>query len=987
MAYNDSNANGDKNPLHNFDYNRAMIADSTALSSRRKERMLAEYDQRKAEESGDGTTPRGGGGSSAVDRKSLKASEEEAANDRLGGGYHPEEPGRVRRFITRRKVQAAGALVGAGLTGGVIGTSFLAGPLQFVHLAQVLHNAHFSQQEDAGDGRMGKMYRWLRSGGSAGETRLGWLGSKYHGRILADLASIGIVPDYGNFSTYKGFTVDLSHPDTPYTDMTPREAATAFEQNTGIKPTINGNRLQVDANTYWSQRKAIKASLGELNLNGVSTDARARVLRKFGLVSWHPMNIIDKKANNTALKIFNLLKEKWQTRLKTGVDPVQIDASAAREQTGVDSKGNPITTNQSATVDTSKSSKISDTLKSIAASKTLRITGGLGAAVGLVCAAKAVDDHVDEIRYAQIIAPLTRMGMDAITVGNQIMSGQDVDPDEVNYLAQSFNEVDSKGNVISNWNSAVEIRASTGQSGGVDPMETNGTKDLIGQHGVPWLDWTQNALVGALCSTAGQVVNGVVSVAIGIFSGGAVSTAAGFVASSIGGPLVIDKLSHLLAGEAADTAAHGALYGAETAYGAAFGANDSSVHTGGVALTSAEATKLSMQTQQEQRQAFDSESFFARTFDMTDYRSLAGHLADALSVSPTANAQGLLGTVMGAGSSAMQMPFNLIPNIAHADVVQPYDYPFSEYDFSQADLDNKTVGDPYVNAETVAKMLDTNCLNSDGTTNTSCSYIQKAETCFGDQISKDNSDHVWDVIPDQDVNMYSKAYDASGCRDAGNAEWLRVRMFILDTGVMEGYTCAQYDDPTSCQNNGAGTTAATTPATPSTSGTSLPSGSSQQLAKLILASPNITFQTPQEGQDFQEIVNTGHQTNCGNPAISPKLLGIILTASQKYKLVLGVFDDGHHCGDGLHDIGIAVDINGITPLDNSFPSTGNFINWNSGEQPLLKQFYAYMAGLLSANGGGAIGQQLCFTTETIPPKPNNVLFFPDSCDHVHVDVR
>ena len=1003
MANNGSDG-GDKGIYDDFDYNRALIADSTALSSRRKKRLLAEYDRQKAQgeatgsgESSAGIKAQEEGSASPLDtnrqprsvgKDDLRASEE--SSDQLGSGYKPEsEKSRLRRFLTKKRVQATGALVGASLTGGVVGISFISGPLEFVHIAQILHNAHFSQQEDAGDGRIGKMYRWLRAGGSAGETRLSWLGSKYHARILGDLAAIGITPQYGGLDTYKGFTLDIEHERSPYRGMTPQEAQAALEQKTGIKATIDGNKLRVDANTYWSQRAAIKASLSELNMNGISTAARARNMRIRGLVSWHPMTIIDKKANNTALKLFNFLKEKWTTRLKTGVDPVQIDASGAKLQT-TDAAGNPTTVDQSTTVDTSSSNKVADTLKSIAASKSLKITGGFGAAVGLVCAAKAVDDHIDDIRYVQIIMPLTRIGMDAITVGNQIMSGQDIDPEEVNYLAQQeFNNVDSKGNVLDNWNSAEEIRAETGQTGGIDPLATNGTKDLIGQKGVPWLDWTQNAVVGGLCSTAGQVVNGVLSVAIGIFSGGAVSTATGFIVGTLGGPLVIDKLSHILAGEAANVAAHGAEWGAEADYGVALGANDSSVHNGAVQLTQTESKQLSMQTQQEATQGFDSESFFARMLDVTDYRSLAGRLADTLSTSPTANARRLLGTVMDTSSSAMQLPFKLIvPNVAHADVVQPYDYPFSQYDFSRADLDNKTVGDPFANAETVAKMLDANCLNSDGTTNTSCSYISKAETCFGDQITKDNADHVWDVIPDATtVNMYSRFYDAKGCRDTGNADWLRVRFFILDTGVMEGYACAQYDDPTSCQNDGSGTTSTTAPSPPPATGTSIPNGTAQQLAKLIITNPNITFQTPQEQQDFQEIVNTGHQTNCGNPAISPKLLGIILTASQKYKLVPGVFDNGHHCGDGLHDIGIAADINGITPLDNSFPGTGNSIDWSAGEQPLLKQFYAYMAGLLSANGGGAIGQQLCFTSETIPPKPSNVLFFPDFCNHVHVDVR
>jgi hypothetical protein len=176
-----------------------------------------------------------------------------------------------------------------------------------------------------------------------------------------------------------------------------------------------------------------------------------------------------------------------------------------------------------------------------------------------------------------------------------------------------------------------------------------------------------------------------------------------------------------------------------------------------------------------------------------------------------------------------------------------------------------------------------------------------------------------------------------------------------------------------------------TTASASVGGTSIPSGTAEQLAQQLVASPNVSFQTPQEEADFKTIETTGHQTACGDPAISTTLLGVLLNITTKYQIVIGVLDDGHSCG-GFHSAGEAVDLNGITPLDGSYPGTGNFINWHANEQPLLKQFDTYVGTVLAANGGGGIGQQQCFTSVSAPTFPSNVTPFADTCTHQHIDV-
>src|SRR6185369_11647072 len=109
--------------------------------------------------------------------------------------------------------------------------------------------------------------------------------------------------------------------------------------------------------------------------------------------------------------------------------------------------------------------------------------------------------------------------------------------------------------------------------------------------------------------------------------------------------------------------------------------------------------------------------------------------------------------------------------------------------------------------------------------------------------------------------------------------------------------------------------------------------------------------------------------------------------SDKYKIVIGVLDDGHQCDGGNHPKGLAVDLNGITLLSDG-SSTGNEIHWQSNTQPLVKQFYTDVANILAANNaGGGLGQIQCFNAVSPPAPVAGVTFKTDACNHLHVYVN
>lgn len=931
----------------------------------------------------------------------LKAGEEHAADDTVGGGFNSDEADddsgskkKKKRFWTKKKVAAGGGITGAVVGGGLFGLSFLSGPLQFIHIAEVLHNSHFSQQEDAGDSRMGKMFRYLRNGKSAGATRLSWLGNKYHGKIIGDLNSIGINPDYGSLDSYKGFTVDTKHENSPYKDMSIEDAAKVFEEKTGIKPTIVGKTLKVDSKGFWGNRAALKASLSDLKLSGVTVAVRTRILGKFGMVSWHPLSRItgaaDVKVADLTKDKIKKYKEKWDTRYKTGTAPATVDGTGAKDETETtDKDGNKVTTTTAATAD--EQAAISNAPKNAGATlKGLKVSGsiagGAAAAAGLACALKAIDDGIGAIAYTQVILPMIRVGADAITVGNQIKSGQDVDPDELGYLSKYFSSVDSATGKTNSWTDSAPIKADMGGTGGIDMA--SGIKDTVQEQKPAWLSWTQSGAMSGLCSTAGQVITGIVGAVVGLISG-PVSFITGSLISMIAAGPIMTFVTNILSGDALNiTNMAGANYGNIADYGATMAANAASVVMGGTELSQGAISQLNTQVAEEQRSDFDSQSFLKRTFDTSNYQSLASVVLADQTTSFSRNLMSGVGSVMGTFGSVLRMPLSLYGSTVHA-ATPGYQYPFKIYGYSQADLNNTSVEDPFQNADDVATILDNN--NQAGTPD----YIKKASDCFGVNITKDNSDSVWDVIPAHDINIYDpENYHPGDCADTNDPTWLKVRMFILDTSVMEGYTCAQFQDADSCATNNGGTAPA--PTTDAT-GTVPDTADIATLAKAVLDNPNITFKGGNGSQKDIEDTAAGKKVTPGPigtgasglpgcsartpTSLNPALLKVMLAIAQKYQYQINGIISGHDCDTGQHTLGKAMDVFYIAgkPLNDGWWSSSANIGTVNGIADIVNSTGDFQHGF-------GVG---CSAVSKITSR-KNLDIFNDSCgpqDEIHIDVR
>lgn len=176
-------------------------------------------------------------------------------------------------------------------------------------------------------------------------------------------------------------------------------------------------------------------------------------------------------------------------------------------------------------------------------------------------------------------------------------------------------------------------------------------------------------------------------------------------------------------------------------------------------------------------------------------------------------------------------------------------------------------------------------------------------------------------------------------------------------------------------------------------------GSAQSLATQIIASPNIQFQTPAEKVLFQEIADTGKQTLMSGPSpidggavascdgttqvpISTSLLSIVLNASQSYKITVGVVAAGHDCSGGYHPQGRAMDINGISAINQPFV---RMWNWTGPQIAESKTFYEFVDAAAGKAGVKLeLGQSQCFGNT--PPQVSNSTMVVDTCNHIHIGI-
>lgn len=771
----------------------------------------------------------------------------------------------VKLLGSKKKKAGAGGIVGLIVTLFLL--SIISGPSQFIQLAQLMQQFHFKASETQTDFRATRLMRYATSGGNISETRVGSLGSKLGNKIEANFKAAGFIPEkVGLKGYYGGITIDQNHPE--FKGKSPQQIKLELEaEGYKLEITPDGKvRIPIAKGwlSYGQNVRTIENLMKRTGYSGVSSAVQARTVagRWFGFGRWHPLRQADARINESLPEYWKKITDQFRKDVENG--SVEVTGLKAKEQIPPDpciNKSPPCTAaeqqaykDQVAAIEARNAiiDKYNESLNEVKTqidstagestkrSKYTRILGGSlsdtlkGSATGAIkgvfsptvvlCLLYGMDKLYEEVKVSAIVLPLIRESMQFITIGNQVMNGNDVNTEELGAYNQLMSDTST-----GSWLNAPSIQAQLA-SNRHEPLsedEKDQQSDLshIGKpspfNGIiteinKWIPGTIGD-ISNICSTAGQIVLGVVSVVIGILSGGSFSIAAVLVQGVLGGVVqaavesgAMHLFASILAGTAVDTYAKGAMLGTNIDYGSRLASNGNNVSRGGKELTPQESAQAQKLTYQYEQQTFASHGLAYRLFNPYDPRSTFARL---LANQPHSLSEGfakMSASIFNVGSMFSKLP-SLMSATAGAQSFGSWDYGFPEYGFSVGELDNDAVENPYDNADAAVALISSRP-----------DLVTKAHDCFGVSFAKDSEGKwgVQHVSKDQAPNPYNmdkdKGYAKLGCNTDTSTEWLRLRFFIFDTTTMDALACYEgnaTDDFTSEACNNVGMTSSATAST------------------------------------------------------------------------------------------------------------------------------------------------------------------------------
>lgn len=811
----------------------------------------------------------------------------------VGRGYHPKgsqtkKPVGVKNLILSRKGAGGGGII-AAIVALVFGFSIISGPLQLIHLSQIL-SKNFAGTENTSSIRFQGLFRYARTG-DVGQTRVGYLGSKVFAKTITDLGKIGIQFDQRNSLTgHPGrMTIDTpKHPD--FKDLPEAQRRTAIEAHFRI---TDGSIVQkVDATTYRVNLNATnvkginftnslaKTSIGALGNGKIATAIQLRSLKTF----FHLPKLfspISKRVIATENRI-----------------AAKIEEDRAQSRKGAQTSGA-----------VNAKSRLRDKLggHSSIFSAALISTAGL-------CLVRDVADDVVTVNRAEIVVTSAIEAVDKISIGSQMqIGGKELSLTQAGAVADSFKDKDGR----SIWTSkALQAAAGIDNPAGEDlPADykqafSNDTtaskiKETIGSPKVAGVD-----VGGLACSKVGLIIQGGVGVAVlvaGAATGpaGWAAVAAKTGASAVATAGVIYLLQKqfvaLLRSDAiVPIPPTGPLGGSLLAYGAREAGNISARSAGGFELSPTESAALDNQIARAEEADFKSKLFFTRLFDVNDYRSLASRAMDSSTGNPLEDIKTIATSLLSVSRFIENLPLGIFQK-ARAATGTPYSWDFPRYGIPASISEDPKYEDPYDNADKVAVLMDSKSGKN---------YRAKANECFGVAISK--GPNGWDATATQDVNPNEESYIKARCNDIDDENWERTVLFIFDTRLITATACYEGQEE-ACSQLGLGSGDSSASSPPADPGSSDPNFAIQKIPtplptsgeKITPKGITLHWWGGQYGQGIQPLVNTllsrGLSVHLG-----------ITSEGKVYQLTNDLLDKTSHAIGG-NTTTIGIEIEGSTP--------------------------------------------------------------------------
>lgn len=930
--------------------------------------------------------------------------------------------------MSRRKK----TIFGSGLLGTIVGLIFFftigSGPMQFVHIAKLLEQFHFSTLQSQQDNRFMHEVRYLRyvSQGDAARARLSFVGNHFTDQFEAKVRASGLIPRYSpKAGKFLGYEIDRTNPDSPYHGMSDQELAQTVKENLGVDiaayngdygsiDTLKKGSLMVEApDGYFS---SLRFNNGVLQKAGYSKLASVLGTRLFCLragCSLHPLVNLVAKTVADKEKAFNSRQEekinKGQSLEQLNIESQASDQGSAQQQkeTAQTAADQAKAAGQFQQEASGVGQDAAGGNRSAVSTYAAKLKGEFGTAdqlksgviggtflLSAACLLRGLDAEAGQIKQAQVILPAMRMGMDAIALGSQVQSGQGVDLTQLGFYAKQLSGTDQAGRQ-STWYDAKSIQSELGNPDkGYSADATLKTATDVSTPFSVLSQGTVGSILGPVCSGPGQFVTGV----LGFFGAKLADIALIPVQTVLIGQLE-PVAAHWLAGQAIDPFATGADYGNTINYGAALAANDQAAAAGGVELTSSQSALLKANLDSQYNQDFARQNILAKIFNPTDSRTVVGKILDRSSGSFSRNAASLASMMLNIGHSFASLG-QLFNGRAVAASSSAYDYGFPQIGFSAADMDNPAFDNPFENACYVVGCPDKGITGILENPANVTKYSKMASDCFGVSLAQESvstsagQQMQWGVTTASGSLVSYKGNTGLSshpeCASQADPDWLRIRFFILDTETMNSMGCYEGDDQ-SCTDIGlaGSSTASVTPPAPASTGPA-PTGSAQQLAQqLVPYVNNGTIKCVGSGgnANCSDITDTAAGTaiprgqGCDVSALSPGLLGMLLKLVQMgHSFSLSALCSDHgDTGTAApgHSTGQAADFNTI---DGVFMGP-NDVPWDQTKIQAGEKLDQDIASFMPRTTG--FGQIQCHPVFGFLIGFNT---FNDTCHHQHVQV-
>ena len=760
---------------------------------------------------------RGGFGQTAA---SLQESEDSVGKGYTGDEEDDEGGGKKKRFswqnFRKKKLLAGGILGATGLIGGAGLFSLTVGPLQFVHLSEMLLHHDFSSLDNKNDDMTVRLlrYAFFAKQGHVERTRLNALKNKFADKYEARLESVGLKSAYTQvFGFLDGYVIDRRAPE--FRDMTDQELVKHVKETYGYDlipgkslpgtPALHKDGIWViDTRSSsgvgrFSNIKILNAKLQESGLNKVVSALGTNLLRKRAGITLHPIKQLDSQISQKLEDAFQKWRKTRNDRIKNGaLEPPTTVADEGNDKTPQEQKDAAANTkgatdatvtdasNTSTAVNSGSSSALSDFQNRINSKWSL----GGQAALSIPCLLRGIDDASAEIKKAQVILPLIRMGTEAIAVGQQAMSGQDIDLTQLGWYDQSLNDNTTPGNHTS-WTDSNVIQTISGSpNAGVQPSDT--LKTISG--GTPFSFLNKPPLSGPLDTICSPAVQG--ALLIITFAGGPISAIFGTLAGAFIGPPLLHLAANWLSGNAVNIAEAGAAYGSNVAFGSRLAADQQGLASGETIISKSTEKVNNQNAQVTSMNEFNSKSLASRLFDPTDYRTPVGQFIDKQNTSTSANIASLMGSFLNIGntfSSSLLSAFS--GHSSAASDVGFVDYPWQGVGPDPSVDQKAAYQNPYDTPSSTAQSI------LEGPN--SQAFIDKAMRCNGDVVDKD-TDGNWNVTTgSQDQMPLMSAYTKSECARSSDPDWEVFTQWMNATIANNGLACVVAGDAQSCTYAGA----------------------------------------------------------------------------------------------------------------------------------------------------------------------------------------